>query len=105
MMNLYKEAQEIAQEAIKECGTHDADNLQEYIFQSCDGHRVSIMHGAAIEFCATNDTNVGENWLEDCGGIAQKGDSFGAIACRVAFATLYTAAMEELHEMLEEQAA
>lgn len=105
MMNLYKEAQEIAQEAIKECGHHDECGLQEYIWQSCDGHRVSIIYGEGITFCAEQNTTRGEEWLEDCGGIAQEGDSFGTIACRIAYATLYVATMDALYEMLEEQVA
>ena len=105
MTNLYIEAEEIAREAIAECGRDDQDGIEEYIMQSCDSHRVSIMHGAAIEFCANNNTSAGEEWLEDCGGIAQEGDSFGTIACRVAFATLYVNAMAEMLEILQEEAA
>lgn len=105
MMNLYKEAQEIAQEAIKECGRYDECALQEYVWQSCDGHRVSFIYHEGITFCAEQNTSRGEEWLEECGGIVQEDDSFGAIACRIAYATLYVAAMDALHEMLEEHAA
>jgi hypothetical protein len=45
----------------------------------------------------------GEAWLEDCGGITQKGDTFGKIASRVAFATLYCAACDALAEIEQEQ--
>jgi len=51
--------------------------------------------------CRSN-TDAGEEWLEDCGGIAQPGDSFGQIACRIAFATLLCAAEEALSEIVEE---
>ena len=45
----------------------------------------------------------GEEYLEDCGGISQEGDTFGMIACRIAFATLLVAAQEALEEIIQEQ--
>ena len=101
MMNLYKEARAIAQEAWNESG-HDEDAARDFIHQSCDGHEVAIYYGKAIDFCATQDTDEGESYLEDIGGIAQPGDSFGAIACRIAFATLLCAAESALAELVAE---
>lgn len=98
MMNLYQEARAIAQEAWDESQEYGGD-ASEYVRQTCDGHEVSIYYGKAIQLCADHDTSAGEDWLEDCGGIAQPGDSFGAIACRIAFATLYCAAIESLAEI------
>ena len=100
-MNLYTEARALAQEAWAEANG-DLDDARDTLFQSCDGHEVAIYYHKAIQFCANHDTGRGEEWLEDCGGIAQPGDSFGAIACRIAFATLYCAAEEELQEIAEE---
>jgi len=100
-MNLYKEAREIAEEALKEADGC-FDTAHDYIHETCDGHAISIYYGKAIDFCATNDTSEGEAWLEDCGGIAQEGDSFGNIACRIAFATLLVAAQDELIELQSE---
>ena len=97
-VNLYQESRAIAQEAWQESGG-DYDVASDYIHESCDGHEVAIYYGKAIQFCANNDTSEGEQWLEDCGGIAQGGDSFGQIACRIAFATLYCAATERLNEI------
>ena len=97
-MNLYKEAHDIALEAWEETGK-DMDEAQDFIFQSCDSHEVAIYYGKAIQFCADWNTSDGEQFLEDCGGIAQDGDSFGQIACRIAFATLYCAAIECLNEI------
>jgi hypothetical protein len=102
-MNLHKEAQEIASEALRE-SQGDFDAAMDFIHESCDGHAISIYYGRAIDFCATNDTSEGEAWLEACDGIAQEGDTFGAIACRIAFATLLVAAQEALHEMESENA-
>ena len=101
MMHLYTEARAIAQEAWDE-SDRDEDAAREFIHQSCDGHEVAIYYGKAIEFCATQDTDEGESYLEDIGGIAQPGDSFGAIACRIAFATLLCAAESALAELIEE---
>ena len=97
-MNLYKEAQEIARQALEESREYGED-VQDMLHQICDGHEMSIYYGKAIQFCADHDTSDGEEWLEDIGGIAQPGDSFGQIACRIAFATLYCAAQEALAEM------
>jgi len=101
MMNLYNEARAIAQEAWTE-SEGDCDEARELILESCDGHEASIYYGKAIQFCADQNTSDGEEWLEDTGGITQPGDSFGQIACRIAFATLYCAAMEALAEIQEE---
>ena len=100
-MNLYQEARAIAQEAWEE-SAGDIDAARDFLHQSCDGHEIAIYYHKAIRFCADQETGRGEEWLEDCGGIAQPGDSFGAIACRIAFATLLCAAEEELQEIAEE---
>mgnify|MGYP000094306542 CR=1 FL=1 len=100
-MNLYQEARTIAQEAIEAQKQYGQDP-QEYIHETCDGHEIAIYYGKAIDFCATHDTDAGEQWLEDCGGIAQPGDSFGNIACRIAFATLLCACEEALVELINE---
>jgi hypothetical protein len=100
-MNLYKEAKAIVSDAIDEVGI-DRDDLQDFIHQSVDGHESVIYYGKALDLCANNNTNEGEQWLEDCGGIVQTGDSFGAICCRIAFATILCACMEVLEETLDE---
>jgi len=102
-MNIYTEAQEIAREALAEC-EGDYDVARDMIHQMCDGHEVAIYYGKAIQFCAEQNTNEGEAWLEDCGGIVQDGDTFGTIACRIAFATLLCASEQALSE-LETEAA
>ena len=100
-MNLYKEAKAIAQEAWEE-SEFDQDAAQDFIYESCDGHEVSIYYGKAINFCANVDTSEGESYLEDCGGIVQEGDSFGQIACRIAYATLLQESMFRLEEIIAE---
>ena len=101
MENLHQEARDMAQEALDESGG-DFEAAREYLHQTCDGHALAIYHGRAIEFCARHDTSAGEDWLEDCGGIAQPGDDFGRIACRIAFATLLCACEEALSELESE---
>jgi len=100
-MHLYTEAQSIAREAWAESAC-DYDTALDFIHQSCDGHEVSIYYHKAIKFCSEQDTSEGEDCLEEIGGIAHEGDSFGAIACRIAFATLYCAACEALNDVQEE---
>ena len=100
-MHLYTEAKAIALEAWNESG-FDIDTAMDFVHQSCDGHEIAIYYGKAIEFCATQDTSDGEQWLEDCDILVQSGDTFGGIACRIAFATLYCAATESLVEIAEE---
>ena len=101
-MKLYKhESLAIAQEAWEESG-YDEEEARDFIYQSCDSHEVAIYYSRAIEFCHEQDTSDGEQWLEDCGGIAQEGDSFGQIACRIAFATLLCAAEERLQDIIAE---
>lgn len=97
--SLYTEANEIVMQAIAECGL-DRESVLEYINESCDGHEIAIYTYKAIKFCADNDTSAGESFLDECGGIAKTGDSFGRIACRVAYATLYIECMELLEESL-----
>lgn len=107
-MNLYQEARTIAQEAINEAIKYNDGceyAMREHVFQSCDGHEIAIYYGKAIEFCATHDTDKGEQYLEDIGGIAQPGDSLGVIACRIAFATLLCECEEALTELLSEMEA
>lgn len=101
MKNLYNEAREIAREALTE-SSGDFDEARDFIYQSCDGHEVAIYYHKALTFCADHNTSDGEQWLEDCGGIAQPGDSFGQFACRIAFATLLCAAESALAEMERE---
>ena len=100
-MHLYTEARALALEAFTEAGG-DLESAEEFLHQSCDGHEVAIYHGKAIRFCAEQDTSAGEEFLEDCGGICEAGDTFGAIACRIAFATLFCAGVAALQEIAEE---
>ena len=100
-MNLYTEAKAIATETLEQA-EGCFDTAQDYLHQTCDGHEVSIYYHKAIQFCAEQNTSDGEAWLDDCGGIAQDGDSFGTIACRIAFATLYVRAQDALHDMQDE---
>jgi hypothetical protein len=100
-MHLYTEAKRIAQDAIEQAAQYGGD-VSDHIWQSCDGHEVSIYYGKAIQFCADHNTDAGEEWLESIDSLCKDGDTFGAIACRIAFATLYCAAMDALAELESE---
>jgi hypothetical protein len=103
-MNLHKEAMVIAKEAIAAQAEYGQRAI-DYIHQDCVGHEVAIYHHKAIQFCADHDTSAGEEWLEDMGGMCQPGETFGAIACRIAYATLYFATMEALAKLESESDA
>jgi hypothetical protein len=98
MMHLYTESKELAAQALAEC-EGDFDAARDMLHEICDSHEVAIYSYKAIKFCAEQNTNDGEAYLEDCGGIVQPGDSFGNIACRIAYATLYVAACDALAEL------
>ena len=97
-MHLYTEAKAIATQALQEA-EGDLATARELLHEMCDWHPVSMHYGKAINFCATQDTSAGEEWLDDCGGSVQAGDTFGSIACRITFATLFCAAEEALQEL------
>jgi len=99
-MGLFTEAEEMAIEAWEQTG--DRDDAMDFLHQSCDSHEAAIYYYKGIIFCADNDTSDGEQYLEDCGGISQPGDSFGQIACRIAFATLLVAAQYELDQLIDQ---
>jgi len=96
--DLTKEAESLAKEIWEECGG-DIDTAQDLAHQYADGHEIAIYYHKAIQICAYVDTDEGESFLEDCGGIAQPGDSFGQIACRIAFAELYCRIQAALYEI------
>jgi hypothetical protein len=100
-MHLYTEARALALEAFN-ASAGDLDAAHDFLFQSCDGHQIAIYYHKAITFCAEQDIAAGEERLEDCAGIVQPGDTFGSIACRIAFATLLCAAEEALAEIVED---
>ena len=100
-MHLYSEAKSIVIEALEQADG-DFDVARDYLHESCDGHEVAIYYGKAIEFCATQNTSDGEEWLEDCGSLVQAGDTFGSIACRIAFATLLCECERVLADMESE---
>ena len=99
-MHFYTEAKAIALEAWNE-SKFDIDTAMDFVHQSCDGHEIAIYYAKAIEFCAAQDTSDGEDWLEDCDILVQSGDTFGSIACRIAFATLLVATQEALQEIAD----
>ena len=100
-MHIYTEAKSIVTDALEQADG-DFDAARDHLHESCDGHEVAIYYGKAIKFCAEQDTSAGEDWLEDIGGIAQPGDTFGQIACRIAFATLLCECESVLADMESE---
>jgi len=100
-MHIYTEAKSIAQEAWEESEC-DFDTASDYLHESCDSHEVAIYYHKAIKFCSDQDTSDGEDFLEDCGSLVQEGDTFGGIACRIAYATLLVRSQEALQEIADQ---
>ena len=100
-MHLYTEAKAMAQDALEQADG-EFDDARDYLHETCDSHEVVIYYHKAIQFCADQDTSAGEEWLEGIDSLCKSGDTFGQIACRIAFATLYCAAMDVLAEMESE---
>lgn len=98
---LTKEAESLAREIWAE-SQGDENTARDLVHEYADGHELAIYYGKALDLCATCSTDDGEQWLEDCGGIAQPGDSFGNIACRIAFAELYCRTGAALETLIEE---
>lgn len=99
--DLTKEAESLAKEIWQE-SEGDIDTAQDLTHEYVDGHEIAIYYGKAIHVCSVVDTSEGEEFLEDCGGIAQSGDSFGQIACRIAFAELYCRIQAALYDIEQE---
>ena len=102
-MNLYKEAMSIAKEAYED--TKCFDEAYDRLYEICDNHEINIYYYKGIQFCANNPTHRGEEYLEDVGGIAQDGDTFGSIACRIACATLLVTSQDALSELQDDMEA
>ena len=100
--NLQLEAERLARDAWEDSGG-DYEDAMDFLYPSCDVHEWAIYYHHGIKLCACNDTSDGEEWLEEVNGsIAQPGDSFGKIACRIAFASLLVAAQEYLADIERE---
>ena len=110
MTSKYHEARTIAKEIIDKIlsETPDCDTgklskkSRDFAHERCKRHAVSVYYGHAIDFCANNDTSEGEQFLEECGGIAQAGDAFSSIVCRVAEAALYCETIKQMNRMVNQ---
>jgi hypothetical protein len=112
---LWKEAKSLAVEILAEFKSeHEADypdeafdpdnyrdEMIDRIWETVDGHQWVIYYHHAIQLCANCNTDEGEVFLEDTGG-TQAGDTFGGIACKIAFGELYFRTCQELNEMIDE---
>lgn len=96
-MNIQNEAASIAADALKRAD-NDIETARECLYEICENHEISMYADKAIEFCSRFDTDAGEAYLKDFGGIARADDSFSDVACRIAFATLYVRSQEMLED-------
>ena len=101
-MDLYKEAQDIAREAL-ENAEGCFDTAYDYLHETVDGHQVAFYYGQAIQFCSENDTSDDEQLARRfVAAIAQEGAVCQQIACRVAYRSLLCRSQDALQEFQEE---
>lgn len=99
---LEQEAIGIARDALNECDPDDDEALDEYIFQTCDGHEWVIYNYKSLKLCCECNTDDGEQWLEDIG--LEPTTNIFELANKIAFATLYQKSLNALAEIKEEVA-
>ena len=93
---LNEEADELAREIFEEYRLNNPDDfdpehwlsdMQERAHECADGHSWVIYTHKAVLLCANCDTTLGEEFLDDCGGV-EVGDTFGGIATKIAYGEL-----------------
>ena len=90
---------EIAHEIASDGG--DENDLQERVWEYVDGCEHVIYYHRARTICCCCDTDQGQEFLDDMGGI-EAGLSFGDICIRIAFGEIYQRTMDVAQEKFEE---
>lgn len=90
---------EIANEIASDGG--DENDLQERIWQYVDGCEHVIYYHRARTICFCCDTDQGQDFLDDMGGI-EAGLSFDDICVRIAFGEIYQRTMDVAQMEFEE---
>ena len=93
---LRQEAKALAEQAIAEVEHYGGDHF-ELLEQAVDGHEWVIYTYKALLLCAECDTRDGEQYVEDTG---QQTASIGELATVTAYATLLSAARDELCKLI-----
>jgi hypothetical protein len=75
------------------------DDMNDRAHETADGHAWVIYTYRAIQLCSDCDTTRGEEFLDDIGGV-EKGDTFGGIACKIAYGEIRRRVEEELDEII-----
>lgn len=93
---LRQEAKLLAKQAIAEVAHYGGDHFKR-LEQAVDGHEWVIYTYKALLLCAQCDTSDGEQYVEDMG---QQSSSISELATVTAYATLLSAARDELCELI-----
>lgn len=90
---------EIAREIASDAG--DENDLQERVWEYADGCEHVIYYHRAKTICCSCDTDTGQEFLDDMGGI-EPGLSFDDICVRIAFGEIYQRTMDVAQMEFEE---
>ena len=93
---LRQEAKLLAEQILDEVAHYGGDHF-ERLEQAVNGHEWVIYTYKALLLCAQCDTSEGEQYVEDMG---QQSASIGELATVTAYATLLSAARDELCELI-----
>lgn len=90
-------AQEYADDIRKDVEQYGGD-FSDMAWERADGSEHVIYYYNAQQLCANCNTDEGEQFIDDMGGIPP-GKSFDEIACMIAFGELYQRIMTRLYDM------
>lgn len=96
---LGEECAALASEALVEARKYGSDP-EEILWQRIDGHEWVIYTYKAIRLCAECNTDLGEEFLEECGTTSF--NSFDEHASMLAFGEMISRARRALNDMLED---
>ena len=94
--NIHTRINEMASEILEEAN-NNLDEALDLCHEYADGLDVVIYYGKAIDYCANNNTDRGEEYIEEMGGF--NATHFGGIACELAFADIYQRLIEAVNEL------
>lgn len=99
---LHRYCAELAREAVSQVFEDggDENDLHDWLFESVDSCEHVIYYHKARTICCECNTDQGEQWLEDSGGI-EPGLSFDDICVRIAFGEIYQRSMDSALELFE----
>lgn len=100
MSNIDQRIKEMASEIIEQSDT--LDDAMDLCHEYADSLDTVIYYHKAIQFCANENTERGESFIDDTGGFGEC-KTFSEIACQLAFAEIYCRLQEQVQEVWENE--